>query len=91
MAPADRGPRDSPAPPGSLRLRILSALVLAPIAIAAAWFGSPWLAIVAAIAGAVMAWEWAGLCRAGGVGRVGANGVGANGPGASGTGASGGG
>ena len=84
MAPADRGSRDSPAPPGSLRLRILSALVLAPIAIAAAWFGSPWLAIVAAIAGAVMAWEWAGLCRAGGGGRAGANGVGASGVGASG-------
>lgn len=87
MAPADRGsrgPPDSPAPPGSLRLRILSALVLAPIAIAAAWFGSPWLAIVAAIAGAVMAWEWAGLCRAGGGGRAGANGVGASGVGASG-------
>jgi phosphatidate cytidylyltransferase len=84
LAPADRGSRDSPAPPGSLRLRILSALVLAPIAIAAAWFGSPWLAIVAAIAGAVMAWEWAGLCRAGGGGRAGANGVGASGVGASG-------
>jgi phosphatidate cytidylyltransferase len=84
LAPADRGSRDSPAPPGSLRLRILSALVLAPIAIAAAWFGSPWLAIVAAIAGAVMAWEWAGLCRAGEVGRAGANGVGASGVGASG-------
>ncbi len=89
MAPADRGSRDSPAPPGSLRLRILSALVLAPIAIAAAWFGSPWLAIVAAIAGAVMAWEWAGLCRAGGVGRAGANGAEASGPGANGVGASG--
>ena len=89
MAPADRGSRDPPAPPGSLRLRILSALVLAPIAIAAAWFGSPWLAIVAAIAGAVMAWEWAGLCRAGGVGRAGANGAEASGPGANGVGASG--
>jgi phosphatidate cytidylyltransferase len=89
LAPADRGSRDSPAPPGSLRLRILSALVLAPIAIAAAWFGSPWLAIVAAIAGAVMAWEWAGLCRAGGFGRAGANGAEASGPGANGVGASG--
>ena len=75
LAPADRGS------PGSLGLRILSALVLAPIAIAAAWFGWPWLAIVAAIAGAVMAWEWAGLCRAG---RIGASGIGAGGIGASG-------
>jgi phosphatidate cytidylyltransferase len=72
LAPADPGSLEPPGSPGSLRLRILSALVLAPIAVAAAWFGWPWLAIVAAIAGAVMAWEWAGLCRAG---RVGASGV----------------
>jgi phosphatidate cytidylyltransferase len=57
-------------------LRILSALVLAPIALAAAWFGREWLAIVAAIAGAVMAWEWAGLCRAG---RARASGIGVSG------------
>ena len=46
-------------------LRTLSALVLAPIAIAIAWFGWPWLPIVTAMAGAVMAWEWARLCHAG--------------------------
>jgi phosphatidate cytidylyltransferase len=68
----------SPRSPGTLGLRILSALALAPIAIAAAWFGSPWLAIVVAIAGAGMAWEWACLCRAG-VSGVGAGGVGASG------------
>jgi phosphatidate cytidylyltransferase len=66
LAPADRGAQ------GSLRLRVLSALVLAPMAIAVAWFGWPWLPIVTAIAGAVMAWEWAHLCRAG---RLGASGV----------------
>ncbi len=59
LAPADRGS------PGSLGLRTLSALVLAPIAIAIAWFGWPWLPIVTAMAGAVMAWEWARLCHAG--------------------------
>ena len=53
-------------------LRILSALVLAPIAVAAAWFGSPYLAIVTAIAGALMAWEWARLCHGG---RLGASGL----------------
>lgn len=47
---------------GSLALRTLSALVLAPIAVAAAWFGWPWLPLVSAIAGTVMAWEWARLC-----------------------------
>jgi phosphatidate cytidylyltransferase len=57
---------------GSLGLRTLSALVLAPIAIAIAWFGWPWLPILTAMAGAVMAWEWARLCRAG---RLGASGV----------------
>jgi phosphatidate cytidylyltransferase len=66
LAPAERGSQSS------LRLRTLSALVLAPIAIAAAWFGWPWLPIVTAAAGAVMAWEWARLCRAG---RLGASGV----------------
>src|SRR5712675_136275 len=65
-------PRLARAEGGSLGLRILSALVLAPIAIAAAWFGWPWLPILTAVAGAGMAWEWAGLCRAG---RLGAGGV----------------
>jgi phosphatidate cytidylyltransferase len=61
-----------PAPSSSLRLRILSALVLAPAAVAAAWFGWPWLPLLAALAGAGMAWEWARLCRAE---RVGASGL----------------
>jgi len=66
LAPADRVSQ------GSLRLRTLSALVLAPVAIAVAWFGWPWLAILTLMAGAVMAWEWARLCHAG---RLGASGV----------------
>ena len=53
------------AEPGPLALRILSALVLAPVAVAAAWFGSPWLPILTAVAAAGMAWEWARLCRGG--------------------------
>ncbi len=69
LAPADRGSQGSQS---SLRLRVLSALVLAPMAIAVAWFGWPWLPILTAMAGAVMAWEWALLCRAG---RLGASGV----------------
>ena len=72
LARADRVSQGSQGSQGTLRLRILSALVLAPIAIAAAWFGWPWLPIVTLIAGAVMAWEWALLCRAG---RLGASGV----------------
>ena len=60
------------AEPGLLTLRILSALVLAPIAIAATWYGSPWLPILTAIAAIGMAWEWAKLCRGGGIGNTGA-------------------
>jgi len=65
-------PRGAAASQRALVLRILSALVLAPVAIAAAWFGSPWLPILTAAAGAVMAWEWARLC---GGGQVGTNGA----------------
>ena len=42
--------------------RILSALVLAPLALAAVWFGSVSFAVLAAIAGVVAAWEWTRLC-----------------------------
>jgi phosphatidate cytidylyltransferase len=55
----------------SLTLRILSSLVLAPVAVAAVWFGWPWLPIVTILAGAVMAWEWARMCQAGRLGRSG--------------------
>jgi phosphatidate cytidylyltransferase len=60
LVPAERV---AAAAPNSLALRILSSLVLAPIAVAAAWFGWPWLPIVVALAGAVMGWEWVRLCR----------------------------
>jgi len=46
--------------------------VLAPVAIAAVWFGTPWLAMLTAIAGAGMAWEWVRLCRSGRIGNTGA-------------------
>jgi phosphatidate cytidylyltransferase len=56
----------------SLRPRVLSALVLAPLPIGAIWFGSPWLPLLTALGGAVMAWEWGRLCRRG---RFGAPGI----------------
>ena len=37
--------------------------MLAPVAIAAVWFGWPCLPLLTAAAAAVMAWEWARLCR----------------------------
>jgi phosphatidate cytidylyltransferase len=51
--------------------RTVSALALAPVPVAAIWFGFPWLPIVTAAAAAVMAWEWARLSRYGHFGRVG--------------------
>jgi phosphatidate cytidylyltransferase len=48
-----------------LRLRILSALVLAPLPLVAIWFGRPYLQILTLLAAMVMAWEWARLCGGG--------------------------
>jgi phosphatidate cytidylyltransferase len=52
----------------ALRMRIASAVVLAPLPLAAIWFGGAWLMSLTALAGAAMAWEWGRLCR-GEVGR----------------------
>jgi len=57
--------RLAPAEAGSLRLRILSALALAPLPIAAIWFGGPFLTALTVAAAIVMAWEWARLCGGG--------------------------
>jgi phosphatidate cytidylyltransferase len=53
------------AEPGQLRLRVVSAVALVPLPIAAIWFGGAWLALLTALAAAVMAWEWGRLCRGG--------------------------
>ena len=55
----------------SLWLRIVSALVLAPLPVAAIWFGWPWLPLLTGVAAAVMAWEWARLCHGGHFGQTG--------------------
>jgi phosphatidate cytidylyltransferase len=62
------GLRLARARPGRLRQRVVSALALVPVPIAAIWFGSPWLPLVTAGAAAVMAWEWGRLCRRAGSG-----------------------
>jgi phosphatidate cytidylyltransferase len=49
----------------SLRRRVLSAVALAPLPIAAIWFGWPWLPLLTAAAAAVMGWEWSRQCRGG--------------------------
>lgn len=55
----------------TLQLRVLSALALAPLPVAAIWFGSPWLPLLTTVAAAVMAWEWGRLCRRGNFGWTG--------------------
>ncbi|MDE2229353.1 MAG: phosphatidate cytidylyltransferase [Alphaproteobacteria bacterium] len=50
---------------GGVRLRIISALVLMPPALAAAWFGWPWLPAVVVAAAAGMGIEWARLVDGG--------------------------
>jgi phosphatidate cytidylyltransferase len=54
--------RLAPADAGSLRLRVLSALVLAPLPLVAIWLGNPFLPVLTVLAAAVMAWEWSRLC-----------------------------
>jgi phosphatidate cytidylyltransferase len=61
-----------PADASAFRTRVLSALILAPVALGAAYFGRPaWDGLVA-VMGAFMAWEWARLCGGGRLSRVGA-------------------
>jgi phosphatidate cytidylyltransferase len=62
----------SPARGSGLGARIVSALVMAPVALAAVWYGSPWLDLLTIAAAGVMAWEWARLCGGGRFGATGA-------------------
>lgn len=54
-------PQHARATSSALKLRIASALVLAPPALAAVWFGEPWLAILVVLAVIGMGREWARL------------------------------
>lgn len=54
-----------------LRLRVISALLLAPPVLAAIWVGSWWLAALLALTAVLMAREWAILCQ----GRMGPGGA----------------
>ena len=46
-----------------LLTRVLSAIVLAPLFLAALWFGFPWIDLLAALAAPLMAAEWVRLTR----------------------------
>lgn len=48
-----------------LRLRVLSALVLGPIALAAVYVGAPYFETLLTVAALVMTWEWDRLCGGG--------------------------
>jgi phosphatidate cytidylyltransferase len=48
-----------------LAARVLSAAVLAPLALAAAYFGSPYFDLMVVVAVLVLAWEWTRICGGG--------------------------
>jgi phosphatidate cytidylyltransferase len=55
-----------PAPPdrwSDLRLRVLSAAILAPVALACIWAGSVWFAGLVLVVSVAVAQEWLSLCR----------------------------
>jgi len=54
-----------------LRQRILSALVLGPVALAAAWFGGWAFVALIAVGGVLLGWEWSRLCHGGEYGKGG--------------------
>jgi len=45
----------------ALTLRLLSAAVLAPLALATLWLGPPYFSVLVMLVASLMAWEWAGL------------------------------
>src|SRR5262245_60613838 len=57
----------------ALLKRVISAVILIPVALAALWFSGPeypWLRgapliLLVAVVGAILAWEWARLCNRG--------------------------
>jgi phosphatidate cytidylyltransferase len=55
---------------GGLLVRVVSAAVLAPVCLAALWFGFPWVDLMAAVAAPFMVSEWARLTRDRPVARV---------------------
>lgn len=56
----------------ALRTRVVSALILAPVALIPAFLGPRVWDVLVAVMGACMAWEWARLCGSGRLSRVGA-------------------
>ena len=61
----------APANPSALKLRIISALILAPPALLAVWLGGVAITLLVLAAVLGMGWEWARLCGRGRLGRSG--------------------
>jgi phosphatidate cytidylyltransferase len=60
---ATRADEARPARFRGLLLRVVSAAVLAPLALAAVWYGFPWIDLLAAIVAPIMMGEWLRLTR----------------------------
>ena len=58
MAPPEDDPKT-----GDMTSRIVSAVVVAPVALAAVYFGSPFFEILVAFAALILAFEWNRLCK----------------------------
>lgn len=58
-----RAPAGAPVRFRGLLLRVVSAVVLAPLALAAVWYGFPWIDLLAALAAPLMVGEWLRLTR----------------------------
>ena len=58
-------PGQRPRSGSDLPLRVISAVALAPLALAAAYFGGPLFSLFWILAGAGVLWEWMGLVAAG--------------------------
>lgn len=52
-------------PPSNLLLRVMSALVLIPLALAAVWLGAPWFDLLLVLFGLAMMVEWMGMVGGG--------------------------
>ncbi|MGD9743801.1 MAG: phosphatidate cytidylyltransferase [Dongiaceae bacterium] len=57
---------------GPLLQRIVASAVLMAVALAALWAGSPFWAVLIALVGGAMSWEWSAMTGAGGFDRLGA-------------------
>jgi len=62
-ASATSAPAASPARFRGLLLRVVSAVILGPLALAAVWFGFPWIDLLAALCAPIMIGEWFRLTR----------------------------